>query len=300
MKRISLIILILFFIPSPLFADQVDDGLPGDTPARIKESARQVISLGVENKGVIKMTKTMLENNFREQQILEAHEMLMKAKRANLPEEPLMNKLHEGVAKQINAEGILQAMERIRSRYETASGYALRYSEDEERARVMAREIAECMTAGMGEGDIKRIMEMLQKRGLKRDEATDLAMETFKTARTMALTGVASGNIADVVDSAFQKGYGAGEMKKLGNAFLIQARTSSSPSDLATSYSNAIRRGINADRLMEYGSGGAGSSGFGAGDSQGPGGFGNSRGFNDISRSGGSAGSAGTGRGGRR
>lgn len=300
MKRILLIILVIFFIPLPLFGDEVDEELPGETPARIKESARQVISLGVENKGVIKMTQTMLENNFRERQVLAAHEMLMKAKRANLPEKPIMDKLHEGVAKQVRAENIIQAMETVRSRYQTASRYASRYAEDGERARIMTREMAESMTAGMAEGDIERIMEMLQKRGLKRDEAADLATETFKTARTMALTGVASGNIADVVDNAFQKGYGAGEMKKLGNAFLIQARTSSSPSDLATSYSNEIRRGTTANGLMEYGSGGAGSSGFGAGDSQSPGGFGNSGGFNDISGSGGSAGSGGRGRGGRR
>jgi biopolymer transport protein ExbD len=300
MKRILLIILVIFFIPLPLLGDEVDEGLPGDTPARIKESARQVISLGVENKGVTKMTQIMLENNFREQQILEAHEMLMKAKRANLPEEPIMDKLHEGVAKQVRAENIIQAMEKVRSRYETASRYALRYAEDGERARVMTREIAECMTAGMGEGDIERIMEMLQKRRLKRDEAADLATETFRTARSMALTGVASRNIADVVDSAFQKGYGAGEMKKLGNAFLIQARTSSSPSDLAASYSDAIRHGTTANGLMEYGSGGAGSRGFGAGDSQRPGGFGNSGGFDDIRGAGGSAGSGGGGGGGRR
>jgi len=304
MKRLLLIMFVILSIPSPLFADEVDDSLPMDTPAQVKESVRQVIKVGVENHGVIKMTQTMLENNFRERQILEAHEMLMKARRANLPEEPIMNKLYEGVAKQVGNESIIQAMERVRSRYETASRYAFRYSEDGEQARVMTREIAECMTAGMGEGDIDRIMEMLQKRELKRDEAADLATETFKTARTMALTGVESGNIADVVDNAFQKGYGAGEMKKLGNAFMIHARTSSSPSDLAESYSSAIRRGLTADSLMEsdlFISGG--SNGFGAGGSENSGGLGNiggSGGFGGISRSGGSSGSGGGGKGRRR
>ena len=304
MKRLLLIMFVILCIPLPLFADEVDDALPMDTPARIKESARQVIKVGVENHGVIKMTQTMLENNFREQQILEAHEILMEARRANLPEEPIMDKLHEGVAKQVGTESIIQAMERVRSRYETASRYAFRYSEDGEQARVMTREIAECMTAGMGEGDIDRIMEMLQKRELKRDEAADLATETFKTARTMALTGVESRNIADVVDNAFQRGYTAGEIEKLGNAFMIHARTSSSPSDLAESYSSAIRRGLTADSLMEsdlFISGG--SNGFGAGGSENSGGLGNiggSGGFGGISGSGGSSGSGGGGRGGRR
>ncbi len=298
MKRVLLIILVAFFIPSSLFADQVDDDLPGDTAVRIKESARQVIRLGAENKGVIKMTKTMLENNFKEQEILEAHEILMKARKANLPEEPLMNKLHEGVAKQINAEGILKAMESIRSRYETAIGYALRYSENGGQARVMTREIAECMTAGMAKDDIDRVMEMLQNKRLKRDEEAQLATETFKTSRIMALAGVTNRNIIDIVHNALQKGYGAGEMRKLGNAFMIQSRTSSSPSDLAASYSNAIRRGITADELKEYHSVGPASGGGGPGALQDPRGFGGAGGFNNVGGGpGGSAGSAGRGRG---
>ncbi|MDB9823106.1 hypothetical protein OAC89_05330 [Deltaproteobacteria bacterium] len=325
MKKLLVIILLVFCIPSPLFADEVDEALPMDTPAQIKESARQVIRLGVENNAVIKMTRTMLENRFREQQMLEAHEMLMKAKRENLPEEPIMNKLHEGVAKQAQADKILQAMERVRARYETASEYAQSMTQDKERSRQMTREMAESMAAGMEKEDVGRITEMLQQRTMDmvRNESGELDQETFKTARTMALTGVESESIVDVVDNALQKGYGAGEMKKLGNTFMSQARTSSSPSELAKSYSRAIQHGANVDSLKSYGSEGfgrafetelpgnsggfGGSDGFGnAGGSGGSDGFGNisgsggSGGFGGASGSGSSGGSSGGGGGGRR
>src|SRR4030043_1479344 len=123
MKKLLYIIMIICFIPSFSFADEVDDGLPSDTPAQIKESARQVIRLGIENHGVVKMTKTMLENRYTEQQMLAAHEVLMKAKRQDLPTEPIMNKFSEAVAKSAQAAQAVQAMESIRSRYETASGF---------------------------------------------------------------------------------------------------------------------------------------------------------------------------------
>jgi len=251
MKKIFFIIFLICYVPSPLLAGEADEGLPMDVSAKIKESATQVISLGVGNSAVIKMTKTMLENNFMEQQILEAHELLIKAKKEDLPEKPIMDKLYEGISKNIQAEKIVQAMEKVGSRYETASKYAVRFLGDGEQARVMTGNIAEAMTAGVGTDDMDRIMEMLQQREMKRDNASELATETLKTARDMARTGVESRNIVDVVDNAFRKGYGSREMKKLGNAFMTQSRTSSSPSDLANSYSNAIKQGATADSLMK-------------------------------------------------
>jgi hypothetical protein len=80
MKRLLLAVFFVFFIPSLLFADEVDKGLPSDTPSRIKESARQVIQLGVETGEVIKMTQTMLANKFSEQQIIASYELLVKVK----------------------------------------------------------------------------------------------------------------------------------------------------------------------------------------------------------------------------
>jgi len=260
MKKIFFIIFLICFTPSPLLAGEVDEELPMDTSARIKESAMQVISLGVENNALIKMTRSMIENHFMEQQILESYEILIKAKNEDLPEGPIMDKLYEGVSKNIQAGNIIQAMGKVRSRYETASNYAVSFLGDREQARIMTGNIAECLTAGVGTGDMDRIMEMLQQREMKRDKASELATETLKTARDMARTGVESRDIIDVMDNAFRKGYGAGEIKKLGNAFMTQARTSSSPSDLASSYSNAIKQGATADSLMKLSPGGLGGA----------------------------------------
>jgi hypothetical protein len=298
MKKLLFLIFLILCIPSNLFADEVDDALPMDTPAQIKESARQAIRLGVENHAVIKMTKTMLENSFMLQQMLEAHEVVMRAKRENLSEKPVIDKLHEGVAKQVQPDNIIQAMEKVRSRYKTANEYARRMTEDDERSRRMTREMAESMAAGMEEDDLGRITELLQKRtrDMEEDGSGELDQETLRTVRTMALTGAESNDIVDVVDNALRKGYGAGEMKRLGNTFMSQARTSYSPSELAKSYSRAIQYGANVDSLSSYGPGGFGRA-FDTESSRNSGDFGGAGGFNGAGGSGGFGGS-GASRGG--
>jgi hypothetical protein len=254
MKRLLFAVCFVFLIPFLSFADEVDKGLPGDTPSLIKESVRQVIDLGVEPNAVIKMTQSMIADGFSERQIITGHELLIKAKKQNLAEEPIINKLHEGIAKNVGAEDILQAMEKVRARYELANTYAQNLKTDEEQARVMAKQMAECMAAGMDKGSMNKITEMLQQKtkNSSKDEALKLNEKTFETARTMARSGVDSKDIVDVMSSAFKRNYNAGEMEKLGNTFTAQSRGSSSASALARAYSDAIRNGAPPDKLVSY------------------------------------------------
>ena len=296
MKKLLYIIMIICFIPSFSFADEVDDGLPSDTPAQIKESARQVIRLGIENHGVVKMTKTMLENRYTEQQMLAAHEVLMKAKRQDLPTEPIMNKLHEGVAKGVQAGSVVQAMETVRSRYEAANGFAGKLTQNKEQARTMTQEVAESMSAGMGNGDMERITTMLQQktRDMKTEEAQKFNKATLSAVKTMARSGADSSSVTEVIGNAFQKGYTAREMERLGITFMKQAKDSSSASGLARSYANGIRNGATADNIGNYGQGGSGSGFGGAGG----GSFGSGAGGGGFGGDGGAGGGAGMGGGG--
>ena len=254
MKRILLAMIFVFIIPALLLADEVDKGLPTDTPSSIKESARQVIQLGIETNAVIKMTRSMLGDNFSEQQIIAGYELLIKARKQNISEGPIINKLHEGVAKKRGAENILQAMETVRARYEVANIYTQNMRTDQ--AQAMAREMAECMAAGMDKDGMNKIMEMLQNktRNTTKNEAFELNEKTLNTARTMARSGVGSKDIVNVLYNAFQMNYNARGMEKLGNTFMKQAKGMSSASDLAKSYSVAIKRGATPDSIASYAS----------------------------------------------
>lgn len=299
MKKIILILMIVCFIPAFAFADVVDDGLPSDTPAKVKESARQAISLGVENQGVLRMTRTMLENGYTEKQMLQAHEVLMEAQKQNLDTVPIMNKFHESVANKEKASKSIKAMETVRSNYETAGNLAGKMTQDKEQAKAMSQEMAECMDAGIKSKDMKKISDMMQDRtkDMKMEDAQAFNKGALGTVKLMAKSGADSGSVTKVVKNAFEKGYTVRDIEKLGNAFSEQVKNASSATALAKSFANAVKDGAKADNIGNYVQKQSSGSGSGQGDSGssfGSGGFG--------SGSGGSGGSGmgGSGGGGRR
>ena len=309
MKKLLFILVALCFIPSFVFADDVDEGLPSNTPARIKESARQVISLGIENQGVIKMTRTMLENKYTEKQMLAAHEILMKAQRQSLSTEPIMNKFHESVAKKEKAANNIKAMETVRANYQTASGLAGKMTQDKEQVKAITQEMAECMNAGITTKNMEQIATTLQQktRDMKTDDGQALNRETLSTAKLMAKAGADSGSVAKVMKNAFAKGYTVRDMEKLGSAFMEQVMNASSGTALAKSYANAIKNGATADNVGNYAQASAGSSlgqedfdseDFDSGTS-GSGSSGGGFGSGSGSSGGSGRGSGGGGRGGR-
>lgn len=254
-KLLYLFLLIFLFIPSMSFSDEVDDALPAGTPERVKASVRNNVNLGVNNSGLLEMTRSMLNSRFSENQMIEAHKTLMNAKGEDLPVEPLMNKLHEGIAKQIKAEKILQAMEKVRSRYERANRLAGAYTQNKEQARSMTMHIADCMSAGVENADMEKIMERLMVRKQQNGGEDDLEKETLRMTRMMALSRARSKDVTDVVESALKMGYNAKEMNHLGKLFMSMVGSASSASDLARSYSNAINQGMSANRIQNLFSG---------------------------------------------
>jgi hypothetical protein len=302
LKKIILGLALTFLLPSVLMADVLDDELPGDTPVQVKEQARQIIRLGVENQGVVKMTQTMLQNRFTEQQMIRAFEIVGEARKNGLPEDPVMNKLHEGVGKRVQNKNIITAMEKVKERYQAASEYANKMSSDSDQSKVLTRHIAESMSAGMSGNHIEKIGRMFDN--LKTQSSTEkssLKIQTLRTVKTMARMGASSGSVADAVDTALRSGYDQNQMSRLEKAFVTQTRARYNPTDIAESFSRGINEGVSVDDLgrrsyMNSGSGAMGGSGFGNGAGSGAGRMGSDSSMGG-SGSGGTGGSGGSGRG---
>lgn len=297
-KRIILSLVFLFLLPSVLIADVLDDELPADTPVQVKEKARQVIRLGVENQGIIKMTQTMLRNGFSEMQMIRAYEILGEAKKNGLSDEPVMGKLYEGVGKHVQSGNIIMAMEKVEERYLVASQYAHRISSDREQSGILTGHIAESLSAGMTGNDIDRIGKTFSRLEIQNNkEKSSLEIQTFQTVKTMARMGAESSSVVDTVQTALQNGYDQDKMKRLEKAFVTQARTRANPSAVAESFSRGIRAGVSVDELGSPGymnSGNAiGGNGYGS-----PSGSINTGGSTGGYGSGGMGGSGGSGRGG--
>jgi hypothetical protein len=288
--------------------DEIEDSLPPDTPPEIKASARQAIQNGLDPKNVVKLTRSMLQNKFDEQQVQLAHTLMIKAKNSNMPVQPLMNKAFEGMAKNVPPPLIVSAMERVQSRNEFAFQRAARLSRSKSQTANLGRALSDALAAGFSKEDADKITQLLQQRSqsMKSDKAHSLALECYNTARDVSRLGVTSPAVANMLAGALNKGFSHQDMLAMRSAFMTQAQQSQ-PQNLARSYSAAIQEGkgfqegpgSGAGNSSEGSGGNAGGGSAGAGGSSGSSGSGSGIGGSGSGGSGSSgSGSGGSGSGG--
>ena len=282
MKKIIIIGVAIFFCATVSWADTVEQQLPETASAQVKNSTRQMVDRGFNTENLIDMTRQMLSNNFSQQQVLQAHAILMNALKQGLQTEPIMNKAFEGLAKQAQAKTVVQAMEQVRSRHAYATKQARAITNDRAKAQQMAAMLAGSMAAGMTHEDADRIMQVLQDRtrSMTRTNAEALGLQTFMTTQMMARLGMQSKSVGDSVCQALQQGYNAQEMHNMQNTIMAKSKHS---------FSESFSRGHSVDAGQHGGQGGTGGHGgdSGSGMGGGPGGG-----------SGGGAGGSGGGMGG--
>lgn len=278
MKRIVMVLIIGLFLGSPVFADQVDEGLPGSDDA-LKAQTRAMIQAGINAEDAIGMTRAMIQQQFTHQQMVRARQMVMTAAKNGLPVAPIASKAREGAAKQVRADDILAAMERVGERYAKAYAHANQLGLKGQTRTQAGSRMAEGMAAGLNQTDCDRIAEQIQQRSrtMSRAQAEDLAIETLSAARDLARRGVSSKNSADLVCQALKNNYQAKQMQQLRQQFTARARQQD-PQGLALQYTYSFQHG--QDPAGEWGggaqgpgnSGGNGSSGGGNSDGGGSGG----------------------------
>ncbi len=184
-----------------------------------------MVKQGFNTENVIDMTRQMLANNFSQQQVLQAHAILMNAKKQGLQTEPIMNKAYEGLAKQVQAKAVVQAMEQVRSRHAFALKQAKTITNDKAKINQMATILAGSLAAGMNHEDVGRIMQAVQARtqNMTQTHSEELAMQAFMTARLMARLGKQSQSVSNSVCQALQQGYSAQEMFNMHHTMMTNA-----------------------------------------------------------------------------
>ena len=257
MKKISwmTVILFSFVFVMPLCADEVDDSLPVKTSEQLKASTREMIQAGVDKDDVFTMTRSMIQNRFSEKNIIKAQKIIKNAHQKNLPVEPVMDKVHEGISKNIDQETILKALEKTRSRYAYAYEYVRKLSSDESQIEKSGTLLAQGMAAGLEKEDAERIMARLHDRTRMLDQQAgdDLCEKTLLLTRDMMRLGASSEGCAQMVGNALQNQYTAQEIGKIRNTFMHQARFQD-PDDLAHQYAHRIQIGRDAENIGGPGS----------------------------------------------
>ncbi len=307
MKKVITILFMLAVMASGASADTIDDSLGAKTSLQVRESTREMVKLGIPESEALTATKAMVQSRYQERQILQVHQSIQESRRAGLPAGPFMNKIREGIAKQVSAEQVVRAMEQVRTRYGHAYSRARGMVSEEGKVSSLGNAMAEGMAAGMAQGDVDSITQRLRTRTRTMDEVQlhKLSMESFMTARDMTRQGVKPATSTDVVCQALEKSWQYSDMEKLRSSFMTRARLED-PQGLALRYSNAIRNGVSSSQIDSaqakgmYGQGarkGTGAQGGEQGMGQGGPGSGSGSGAGGGSSSGGSGGSSGSGSG---
>ena len=319
MKKLLIIILGICLCSSLAFGDEVDRRLSTIGNEQIRVHTRAMINVGIPGDEAIKMTRLMIQNNYQDQNILRAQKILIDAVEEGLPNRPVMNKAYEGIAKNVQEDRVVEAMEKTRSRYSVAYRHARSITQNPVRVNDIGKTIAESLTAGINNKDAHQIMESLQNstRQMTRNNTEAFAEEIFLSLRDMARRSVLSKIATDVVCKALEHQYSVQEIKQMRHSFISRSMNID-PTILAIQYGYDIEHGVRAKDLNDrqrgksapfgkdsghsgsgnFGGGSGGSGGAGGAGSGGAGGGGSGGAGGGGSGGAGGRGSGGTGGGG--
>jgi len=295
MKTVIITISCILFSAAVSFGDEVDERLANNAPLELKTSTRQMISAGITSNDAVEITRTMLQHQIRHEHILAAHKTIIDTKNKGLPVAPVLDKAYEGMSKQVPAGKIVQAMEKVQSRYSFAYNQAGEITMQQPMKKRLGDTLATGLTAGITDKDAIQVVRSLKIRAKGTDTAqlNALALESLKAMRDIARLGVSSKAAADVVIQALQRGYGVSDMESLRRSFATQSLRTS-PQNLAEKYYKDIQDGKNLQTPDQPGDDRPGSQGS-SGESGGSGGSGGAGGAGGSGGSGGSSGPGGSG-----
>jgi hypothetical protein len=294
----KIVLLIVMLLTAMVHAGEPPDNesLPDEN---IRAVEHQLVESGLLQEDAQATIRAMVEARFTEEQMVRASRQITEGG-AQGTARAIRAKIHEGIAKGVNPETILQATAKVRNRYEVAEKFASKLKQAE-----LAGIYADCLAAGLSEKDAQRLTAALQARKSTRgkSESRNLAVETLATARDMVRQGVSSKTTSEVLETALSQDYSEKNMRTIRHALADHSRDNLE--ETARHIGAAISQGTRAENLqtpnghgfndgenagMREGHGGTESHGDSGGGGGSDGGGGNSGGGDSGGGSGGGGG----------
>jgi len=293
---------VFFIFAATASADEVEHSL-SQLPAQVQERTREMIRAGVRTEDAVQLARSMLSNRFQVEQMLKAQAIVLEVQDKGLPPMPVINKAHEGMAKQVPPEKTLQAMETVRSRYAFAYSQARSLTREKDHAERLGNMLAESLAAGFSEQDASQTVRQLQEHSFKwnPEHLNQMATACLAMVRDMSRLGVPSNLSAQVISGAISKGLSTNDIASMHQSLLAQSQTQPAQS-LAQGFAQGMQQGQTPHGVGISGQSGAASSGGvgGMGGAGGPGGGGAGGGGGPGGGAGGGGGPGGGGAGGSR
>lgn len=282
---------------SSVNADESRPALPASSLTGVELLTQQ----GVSHEEAVQLTSFFLSAGFSDVQLAKAHEILLKTKAEKLFLDLVIAKAHEGKAKQIGPDGILEAMERVRQRQLFAQTLAKKFSWEDERLQHLTTDFTSTLAAGVAKADLEKLIAFLlqQKAESKNQKLDDLASECCAVLRDLARMSYPSSEAVQVVVKALQEESPGNGVHALHRALHQATAAQSVEAILADFFKKPELTTTSEGAGAGSGSGGNGNGGNGNGNGNGNGGSGAGSGGNGGG-SGGSGGGGGGGGGGGR
>lgn len=196
------------------------------------------------------LSRQMSQYGFQEDEIIAARDMMDTNSGGIMIVEPVMEKIYEGMAKGVDNQRIMQAIEQVRNRYREAYRQAGIAGTETGQTLQLGELIAESFAAGLLSEDCERILNQLRERvrTMDRQSAYELLDATMLAARSLARSRVDSETIAGLLSGALQEQYEARQMVMLQQQFQRRTRYNSAES-VARNFAEDIGQGVSVDQL---------------------------------------------------
>ena len=300
---------ILFFVMSTFAHAAETQRLSQQERESVQTLSQEMSALGVSKAMALKMLTQMHENQFQNQNIVRAKNIVAEAAQNNLPTKPVMDKAMEGMAKKVPEGLVIKAMETVRNRHIQAHRLAKILDADGKNTAAITITIADSLAAGMNIEDLNIVAHQLKVRTREQNKnrTEELSLRTMQMARTMTRLGGGSSDVSGAVCKALDNQYTSQQMEQLRHRFITQSQFTSGR-QLAHQYATGSLGkgskdkgfgGRNSNSSDDSGgrgsSGDNGSGGSGGGSSGGNGGSDSSGGNGGSDSSGGNGGSGSSG-----
>jgi len=163
---------------------------------KVLHELEQAVEGGYSEDRLAPVIKKSLDRDISGEALARMIATLDKANRKGLPTQPYGEKIMEGLAKGVNGERILAALDRVNQRMEWAAAQAARIHSAEDPSQLLVIRTGEALAAGMDRKDLERIYDVMAQERVNRNIAPEDIMEMVKAASGYGVGSKDAGNYA--------------------------------------------------------------------------------------------------------
>jgi hypothetical protein len=231
-------------------------GLSSEAKALVGDKARDAVRAGVSEDDVAELVQRGVDRGVPAGELVRFLEVVAEAKRRDLPVEPVLDKVKEGLAKRVPPDRILSAASRV-SRDLAAARDLIQQAErdgvrvENARARTEAlEEVAEALGGGVSAQELEKLVRQVASSS-RRAEGMSLLEEVVDATEDLASMGLAPPDAAATVAAALTQGLSRREIDRLPKGLARQLKHGGSPEEAARRLREEIRSGRREDGEVE-------------------------------------------------